>query len=98
MLHSETCTCRTNFRFKQYFSLRTKRIFEVFIGDPYKTAENDEEDLFEDSDSDFGPLSPVEQPPAPVLLRKPTPESLRLSLPVADDEDDDEIEMDTERY
>ena len=72
-------------------------MFELFIGDPYKTADSGGDELFEDSDSDFGSLSPVAQPPPPVLLRKPTPESLRLSLPAAEDEESDE-EMDTERY
>ena len=76
---------------------RTKRVFELFIGDPYKTAENGGEEISEDSDSDFGSLSPVAQPPPPVLLRKPTPESLRLSLPAAED-DESEEEVDTERY
>ena len=72
-------------------------MFELFIGDPYKTSGTVEDELFEDSDSDFGPLSPVAQPPPPVLLRKPnTPESLRLSLPTAEDEESGD-EMDTDR-
>lgn len=88
---------------------RTKRVFELYIGDPYKTAE--ESELFESSDEEeLIPSSPVSHSPStnhtpeqteasPLSQESPSGrESLRLSLPTADDDYDIADEMDTERF
>jgi len=90
---------------------RPKRVFELYIGDPYKPEQDS--DLFESSDEEeeeeFIPASPVNHStPANqnqyniddsshiqgLTIEK---ESLRLSLPTADDDYDEADDMDTER-
>jgi len=100
---------------KCYLHCRTKRIFELYIGDPYKTTE-DMEDLYGSSDEeDYITSSSVNHDDSltnqshdykesdmigqdSVLERSNRKESLRLSLPVAEDDYDETDDVDTERY
>ncbi|XP_053380586.1 uncharacterized protein LOC123547266 [Mercenaria mercenaria] len=90
---------------------RTKRVFELFIGDPYKVSE--EEGMLESSDDEdlLDPPSPRDYTQSYVNQtdghspedvnhyesHTPEKESLKLSLPIADDDYDETDDMDTER-
>ncbi|XP_060590920.1 muscle M-line assembly protein unc-89-like [Ruditapes philippinarum] len=101
---------------------RTKRVFELFIGDPYNVADDDDlmdssddEDLYDLSSPKGYAQSNVNhtESHSPVHVNytgnhspedfshteshTPMKESLRLSLPVADDDHDEMDDVDTER-
>ncbi|KAL4219088.1 hypothetical protein ACF0H5_021671 [Mactra antiquata] len=93
---------------------KTKRVFELFIGDPYKVPDVSDDDNFDDTDDEEILFTPPTDSTFNHDLAysthnsthldlngteslTPDKESLRLSLPTADDDYDEMDDVDTER-
>ncbi|KAK3593685.1 hypothetical protein CHS0354_013582 [Potamilus streckersoni] len=84
---------------KELVQERPKKVFEVYLSN-IGYEEESRADFYEDHGKDDENLSPVvdEHPShSPVLLRKPAPDAIHLSLPNMSDWNESYIEPDTER-